>query len=341
MRPSAGVVGGGVYGVAAALELAATGFDVTLYERRPYILRGATANNFFRIHSGYHYPRDLTTAAQSRNSAGAFAAVFPGVLAHPVPAWYAIAAEGSATTPEQFGEHCRTLGLGLQPGVLPCLRPGATAGAWLAAENYYDPDRLRSCAVRLLDAAGVTVVTGVTGPPGAHDVTVVTAYAGMNEALAGLGCDPVELQYELCEVALVDWPAVAHLSLVVLDGPFCSIAPYRGRSIVYHVDHSVHDRRTGHAMPRWRPLRTRWRSIASAAAGFVTSTPERYAGSLLATRVVLPRVDATDERPYVISQAGDRVISVLSGKVGASVLAARDIADLAATLLGIEAVAVP
>jgi L-2-hydroxyglutarate oxidase LhgO len=58
------VTGGGIFGCTTALELSAKGFDVNLFELNDDILKGASKNNFNRVHLGYHYPRDLETAPE-------------------------------------------------------------------------------------------------------------------------------------------------------------------------------------------------------------------------------------------------------------------------------------
>jgi len=82
---SVGVIGAGIFGVTAALELDAAGADVTLYEQRPDILTGTTARNFFRLHRGYHYPRDPQTARQARDGYSSFTSMFAGAVTRHLP----------------------------------------------------------------------------------------------------------------------------------------------------------------------------------------------------------------------------------------------------------------
>lgn len=331
-RGSAAVIGAGIFGVAAALELAALGADVTLYEKRADILTGATANNVFRVHEGYHYPRDLATARQCLEGHKSFLFSFADATAAVTDersvSHYAIASQGSLTSPEQFARHCAQLGLALRPADLAALVPGSVQACFEVDEFYYDAAVLRRIAGEYLAAAGVRVELNCTVPPEAiaraHDVVVVAAYAGLNEVLAGLGCPAVELQYELCEVAVMDAPAVTGLSLVVMDGSFVSIAPYRdGLHLLYDVVHSVHARETGHAHPGWAPDGTRFAPMLASARRFADLGDVRHAGSLYATRVVRPGADATDARLAEVWWAGPRVLAVLSGKVNTAVATAR------------------
>lgn len=344
--PSAGVIGGGIFGVTAALELAGIGIDVTLYEKRGRLLDGATGNNFFRLHRGYHYPRDEATARQARDGYKSFLWEFAEtsavVTAPDQVFYYAIAAEGSLTSAAQFASHCERLGLTCRPAEPGILVPGSAEACFEVDEYYYSAGALRRCARESLARAGVrTELNSITTPQAIArdcDVVAVAAYAGLNEVLTALGCPPRELQYEMCEVAVIDAPRLRQFSLAVFDGPFVSVAPYRdGLHILYDVGHSVHAAATGHANPGLRAGPTRFPQMLASARRFADLGEVRHAGSLFAERVVLPRMDATDARPSEVWQAGPRVLAVLSGKVSASVDTGRVVAAQAAAELGLPA----
>jgi hypothetical protein len=61
------VVGGGWYGCHIASHFISLGFDVTLFEQHDTLLWEASGNNQFRLHQGFHYPRDSQTRMQSRD----------------------------------------------------------------------------------------------------------------------------------------------------------------------------------------------------------------------------------------------------------------------------------
>lgn len=341
MKPTVGVIGAGIYGAAAAIELATAGFQVTLYDRAGGILAKSTAGNFFRLHRGYHYPRDMETARQANKGYQAFMGMFAEALTPAVPAYYAIARHGSLTTADQFQEHCAKLSLCCMPVKHPLLVPGSVEACFEAEEYYYDPDLLRRYAWERMEQFGVTVKLGWLEPQLAarhHDVIVVTAYSGLNDVLVRLGCEPVPLQYELCEVAVLDAPGLSGLSLVVMDGPFCSVAPWRnGEVILYDVQHSVHSRWTGKSRPPWDGFTSNINFMLMTLDQFVWPDTVIHKGSMWADRVVLPGVEATDARPARTWWASDRVLAVLSGKVTASVTTGRDIAAQVAEKTGVTA----
>lgn len=331
-KGSAGVIGAGIYGVTAALELRALGVDVTLYEQRSDILRGTTANNFFRLHRGYHYPRHLPTARQACQGFGPFMAMFAEALAPPVPHYYAIAATGSQTTAEEFLEHCIRCRLPAKPVALPELLAGSIQGCFEVEEYFYDPDLLRDRAWNLLNRFGVSVERNWHSPaavPERHDITVVTAYDALNEVMEQLGAPRTALQYETCEVAIIEAPRLPPVSLVVMDGPFFSVAPYQGLHLLYDVEHSVHARTCGVRGPGDMEEATHFRAMLASARRFLQYGPlldVEYVGSLWADRVVMPHVDATDARRSHMTWVTPEVLSVLSGKVTASVTTGRKVA---------------
>lgn len=342
-RLSAGVIGAGIYGVAAALQLRAIGADVILYEKRADILSATTARNFFRLHQGYHYPRHLRTARQARTGFESFMAMFGEAVVTPaVRHHYAIAAEGSLTSPADFQAHCAQLNLSATPVVHGRLFPRSVAACFAADEHYYSPVLLRRFAWQRLREFGVSVELDHKGTAPAvlrnHDVVVVTAYSDMNEVLGELDCNPAELQYEMCEVAVFDAPDLRRMSMVVIDGPFCSVAPYGdGLNILYDVVRSVHHRHTGYKNPGLVPGPTRFVPMLESARRFADFGYARYVTSLWAERVVLPNADTTDARPANVWWAGPNVLSVLSGKVTASVSTGRRVAEMVTSMYSLPA----
>ena len=70
---------------------------------------------------------------------------------------------------------------------------------------------------------------------------------------------------------------------------------------------------------------------------FVDSAREFYkldsvehVGSMFTFRTVLPHKDDTDERPTIVNRAGERIISVFSGKIPNCVATAEDVARIVA-----------
>ncbi len=341
---SVGVIGAGVFGVATALELQLTGASVTVYEQRDNLLAGTTGRNLFRVHRGYHYPRHRATAEEARDSYFSFAESFSGAISARVPHHYAIASQQSMTTVDAFVLHCEQLGLRADPVHLSCLNPVAIEGCFEVDEDYFDVSALRKIAWERLNAARVKVTLGSTVHASAiaqaHDFVVIASYNSMNEVLIELGCATMPLQYELCEVPIISSPGFRRSSVVVMDGPFVSIAPYGSDlHLLYDVENSVHERVVADRRPEFGRLRrqtdgppisvpssTRFDSILASTRQFIKLDEVRHVGSLYSERVVLPGLEGTDARPTLVEWVSPRVLAIFSGKVSVSVAAARSAA---------------
>src|SRR5690606_13175890 len=83
---------------------------VTLVEREPALLQGASRVNQARVHMGYHYPRSFLTAMRSRQNYHRFLAEYRDCIEESFISYYAIARRFSKVTARQFAEFCRRIG---------------------------------------------------------------------------------------------------------------------------------------------------------------------------------------------------------------------------------------
>ena len=342
------IVGGGVFGVMTAIRLAELGQAVTLFERRPGLLQGASTNAN-RLHSGFHYPRDDETALQCLRGSRAFRQDFGEALIAGVGNAYFIAREGSLTSPAAYLAHCDRLGLRYRivdpDGWQPVVKGVALAVA--TDEAVYDPAVLRRLIqarlarsgagirvdrdvadVRRTGAGGMEVVIRGQGAAG-FDAVVNCSYAEINRLTARLD-HPIETrQYEYVAVPVIelDWPRLA--SITVLDGPFMSLLPFdaTGRYLLYHVGHSVVARNDHPLLDRrWLDPHTSpfasmdraawWDRHLEACCEFVPALrTARLEGVVQGPRMVLANREDTDARPSVVTSPEPGYVTVFSGKV--------------------------
>lgn len=322
------VVGGGVYGCVIAIDLARAGATVDLYEARHDILEGATARCQARLHSGYHYPRSDSTAESARDAAPRFAARFPEAIR--TAEHHYVIAEDSKVSGSQYLAFLDRLRLPYEVVSPPQVHHAQVCVR--VPEALVDVDVLRRLLRRDLALAGVTVHLGASGYE-PRDLTVMATYGRPW---------PASLRYEVCEVALVEVPRYAGMSVVVLDGDHVSLDP-RGRAhMLYDVVNSVHA--VGEVPDAYRPLLDAWGPVRTplSAVERMLKTAGRHLrgldpagqgvviqhGSWFSLRAVLPDVDATDERPTLVERHGD-VVWVLPGKICTSLDAARRVVELA------------
>jgi hypothetical protein len=332
----AAVVGAGIYGATIAVDLARAGHQVDLYERHRDLLHGATRGNQARLHSGFHYPRSMATALAAKADAARFATRFPGAVNRRNSHYYAIASQGSLTSPDDYLQFCERLDAGARVASVPSLLQGVQACVRVP-EAVVNVTAVREQLRRELRHAGVAFHRDTDVDPEAleHDLVVVATY--------GRGW-PAPLRWEVCEVALVNLGArYAFRSFVVLDGPFCSVDPLADRAghALYHVDATVRAANVGlepkipdrlaHLLDRG-PVPAPYSNLAGMLDGarrfFRHLDDPAYLGSLFTVRAVLPDVDATDERPTLYHRDG-RLLHVLAGKIDGAPTAAERVVAMA------------
>lgn len=324
-----GVIGAGIFGATAAVDLALAGHRVDLYEARADILEGATARCQARLHRGYHYPRSDATAAAARDAAPVFAARYPTAIRQ-ARHHYVIADDSKVSGAEYLAFLDR---LGLPYEVVEDHRVHHAQLTVRVGEAFVDTAALRRKVRGDLAREGVLVHLNRWVAPEDldHDVVVVATYGQPWSR---------PLRYEVCEVALVEVGRYDGASFVILDGEYVSLDPYGPGHLLYDVVHSVHASTVGYApvvpdayrelvakpaVARPTDLSAVEVMLKSAGRHLRMLDPAGrgvsiYHGSMFAVRAVLPDVDATDERPTLLERDGN-VISLLSGKICTAVTA--------------------
>lgn len=341
------VIGGGAFGAMTAIRLAEAGQAVSLFERLPGLMLGATLNAN-RVHLGFHYPRDAETSRQCVRGYRKFRQEFENAILPGVTNSYFVASEGSLTSPDEFLAACRRHGLAyrtIEPDEFQPAVRNVSLGV-LTDELMYDPATLRQLMVERLRAGGVTIrvdaavidirrlgggfaVSLGDGGQARFDAVVNCSYADINRLTARLGHTMEPLQYEYTAVPVVelDWPEPR--SMTVLDGPFVALLPYGpgGKYLLYHVLHSVIARAEEKLLdPNWldpqaSPFaaidRERWYEILlESCCKFIPALRQgRLTGFVQGPRVVLADRADTDGRPSRVTQHEPGYLSVFSGKI--------------------------
>lgn len=340
------VVGGGIFGTTAAIELARHGHSVDLYEREGDLLCAASGINQYRLHRGYHYPRSLETATASRDAESSFRASYPGAVIDDNDHYYAIARQGSQTSATDFLRFLSDAQLEHERQELPCLCADQVDLVVRVRESLFDPELLRAIVWERLRALKVRVHLGVSVRPEAlndHDQVVLATYASLGGMLPD--GDAGKFQFEVCEKPVVRLPAqFAETSIVVMDGPFMCVDPLgkTGLAVMGNVVHALHHTNVGRTpvVPEVlagmlnrgivrKPTVTRFRDFIESAARFMPAIRSaEHIGSMFTVRAVLPGLDDTDARPTLVVQRSERVYTLFSGKIGTCVRAAEELVSM-------------
>ncbi|MEV6968908.1 FAD-dependent oxidoreductase [Hamadaea sp. NPDC051192] len=343
------VVGGGIFGVTAAVHLARAGHTVELFEAAPDLLCGASSVNQRRLHHGYHYPRSSETVAAVRQGVRSFREEYPDSVRGDHEHYVAIASEGSLVSAEQYLQFCDRSGLPYREEFPPFLRRSSVDLALRVQEEAVDIAALRRSCWRKLTMAGVDV--HLRSPQSFDDLkdfdrVVMATYARLNDLESSARAGTPSYQYEVCEKPVVRLPdQYRGRSIVILDGPFMCVDPYdrSGMFVLGNVVHAVHltavgrfplvpvelaDKLNGRIQ---HTRHTRFAQFVDHARPFLADIDQaQHMGSLFTIRAVLPHVEHTDARPTLVRRIDERVISIFSGKIATCVEAARDVTAMCA-----------
>lgn len=241
------IVGGGLYGLYAALECGRRGQRVVVIERDDAAFMRATYINQARVHMGYHYPRSLSTALKSAHYFERFVEDFGFCILSDFNQVYATASHFSWTNANEFVRFCSNAQIRCdEVPVSRYFKPHMCDGAFETTEYTYDAHILRDylldeigCidsiemrygilpqSIKAIDDFYWSVKTS-DGCTFEAKTIVNTTYAGVNNIHALVGVDPYPIKYELCEIILceVDEP-LNDVGITVMDGPFFSIMPF-------------------------------------------------------------------------------------------------------------------
>lgn len=339
------VIGGGIFGTTAAVELARAGHRVDLFERHADLLCAASGINQFRLHRGYHYPRSVETAVSCKKSEATFRAAYGAAVRDAADHFYAIARRDSLTSPEAFIEFCATMGLEHRAAAPDVLKQDRVGLCVRVHESLFDVDILRNLCRDELQRAGVRIHLGAAATAetlNEYDFTVIATYASLNELVTRR--PQRRFQFEVCEKPVVRLPATfRNTSIVILDGPFMCIDPLGSGDlfVLGNVVHAIHAANVGELPEVPASLQsvmnagivqtpaTRFHDFIAAAREFFSGIEEaEHVGSMFTIRTVLPGTDRTDERPTLVERIDDRTVTIFSGKITTCVDAAREVAAM-------------
>ncbi|MBX2876954.1 MAG: FAD-binding oxidoreductase [Saprospiraceae bacterium] len=244
------IVGGGLFGVYAALFLAEKGCRVVLVEKEQQLMAKASIVNQARLHSGYHYPRSIATALMSDDNKARFTQDHQAFIHASFDKYYAIDQYSSFTDGAQFERFCEFIGLPCQKlDKHPSIRLDRLEALFLTQEYTFDPILMANYYRRRLEeASSISVLKFhelVAAKPQANQWQVTlkdlnsdtpkdlvatqvinATYANSNGVNRRFGLSDIPLMHEISEMAFVSSPQLKDLGLTIMDGQFASIMPY-------------------------------------------------------------------------------------------------------------------
>lgn len=351
------IIGGGIFGCCAAIELKKKGFEVVLFERSNDLLSGASTNNHLRHHHGYHYPRSKDTALESIKSREDFESEFRECIIGDYPAYYAVAKENSKSTPEQFLKFCDDLKLEYELVEIDknIFNPDLISICVKTPEQAYDPlilknlvekrfeknkidHRLRNEVIAGKTNGKVKTLTIRNGSEVYHedfDFVVSAIYSNFNKINEWFGFEKKTFQYDLMELIDVRLPIKERIAAMIVDGDFSTFVPLQEKGVV-RLGHSKHvflktlvtDDIDTDSLIKENKITHKDKILSESAKYYPLLKNAKYLGSTFIVRVIKSNVQKTDERPSEVTSHGNGIYSIFGGKVITSVSTAKNLANM-------------
>lgn len=244
------IIGGGIFGVYAALYLASKGCQVILIEKEKELMRKASTVNQARLHSGYHYPRSVATARMSDENKARFTREHQSFILFDFEKYYAIDRYGSLTDAAQFERFCRYIDIPCEKvAEHPLFNYHRLEAVFRTREYTFDPVLMASyyreqiqqspqinvLRYHRLERAGSNGQEWEAVVQDMEHQSYVTikapqvinaTYSASNSINQQFGLEKINLMHEISEMAFVSSPELKNIGLTIMDGPFGSIMPY-------------------------------------------------------------------------------------------------------------------
>lgn len=357
-----GIIGAGIFGCSAALELANRGFKVTIFDGMNNILEGASTINHLRHHYGFHYPRSRDTVNEVKVARVSFEAEYGTAISHFFDDYYGVSKVNSKTTPEDFIKFCDNMGLPYEIAwpEEKYMNRSKVGTCVKTPERVYDPDILRGLILKRIRNTQSTefpidlrlnhkivagrksgnkkILVSLVGNRKieySFDILINATYSNFNNFNKWFDFPRKKLLYELVELIEIYVPNTKKIGLTIMDGEFSAVLPRgeKGTFTLGHVRESVLKAIVSDDLDCVKDATENTQSnhekiLLEGINDFPFLKDAEFVKSLFITRVVKPYVDATDERPSEITNYGDGMYSIFGGKVITSIEIAKKISDL-------------
>lgn len=342
------VVGGGFYGCCLALFLRSMSDRIMLVEAEDVLLDRASRVNQARVHTGFHYPRNMLTAVKSLVLHNRFASDFPDAVVDDFEMLYAIARRRSKVSAKRFHRMFTDMGSPIAPAnasQAALFDPDLIEAAFACREYAFDYSVLRRHMENRFDALGFDIRLGTmvseiedrgdgaiarlsTGEEIHARYIFNATYSQVNALLRSAGLPEADVKHEVAEIALIKVPPqLDRYGVTIMDGPFLSCMPYpaeRAHSLThvrYTPQLSWTDRttsRSAYDVFRDAGLATRHRHMLLDGRRYLPCLADaEWLKSIYDVKTVMVKNEQDDGRPILFRRQpeGSHVISVIGGKI--------------------------
>jgi hypothetical protein len=351
MTKKIAIIGGGIFGAVAAINLAKHGFQTDLYEQNSNILKGATANSQNRLHLGLHYPRDLETAIQSKSGFVKFKNRFPEAINSNFPNYYSISSQNSKISESDFINFATKAGIIIESveysEIEQCgIRFDKIATIYKCEEAVIDIDILREILhteilnyeVNLKLNQKVSNISAFknaweiknsSGDETFYDLVFKATYGSDHIVDNTNSTKRSTYEYHSTLILEIQNP-YTNFGFTVIDGDFITVLPkgFSNNQLLYAPSISTRKRTVGESFPLDWINKDNLESAQNALLGrlnywFTGYENIRVISTMEAIRAIQPNMEKTDQRTSSVIQLGENFYELWSGKIDHCI----DIAD--------------
>jgi hypothetical protein len=338
------VIGAGIFGCEIACLLSKNNYEVDLYETKDDILLQGTKNSQNRLHLGFHYPRDLETAIQSKLGYDKFKNKYPTTVVDGFKNIYGLSNINSKVSRHDlntffnnanlktkviFSEDVNIFGINTEP----------IDFFWETEELVIDIDILRNillseikdlgvslnllCEVKEVDKVDNLWVVKSNNQEKKYDYVIRSTY-GLDSIRSSIN-KITEREYEYQKTFILEVQSNSKkFGYTVIDGDFITILPKGNTNnfLIYCPKISTTDSKVSNTPPKefWtftdQEVESITNKIISRLNYFVPGfNIENIVGYLSTIRSIQPNNQITDKRTSSIIEIDDGFFDIWSGKI--------------------------
>jgi hypothetical protein len=230
------VIGAGIYGCHLTLSLKELGYRVELFESKNKIFQGASGNNQFRLHHGFHYPRNAVTRRQSKEGFKLFKDQYGDFCLPISDNLYSVVKDRSITDFETYKSVMASDSLEFEEYELKLLNTSLIEGTLNTKEEVLDLEGLARFFETQLDGViNLGHQFELSEKSNKQDLIIDCTWDASNQKNESYFEPTVLLYYELLNPDLESW------SQTLVDGNFWSLyrTSKKNRFTLSHVTYSA------------------------------------------------------------------------------------------------------
>ena len=327
------IIGAGFFGISAAFFLKKK-FEVTIFEKSPDILTGASRANQLRFHLGYHYPRSKKTLNEVQSMNKSFVNFYGKNVFGTTKNYYGVAKKNSKTSFLKYKNFLYKNKLFFKLMKNTDFSDEVN-GTILSKEKNLNFFKIKKKSKKILIQKKIKVKLNrsfLRRDLDKYYKVIIACYDKNNEVLKNLGAKPRnKYKFELVEKIVIKLPKrYQRKSFMVLDGKFVSLDPYIGTK--YHLLSDVQHSKIEvikNFYPKFRDYRKKYlnkgllklnkvsnfkKFILNSSKYLPFLNEAKYIGSFFVTRAIELNKEKTDERINSIKFFDNKFITIFSGK---------------------------